>query len=249
MTRRDFLGFTIPLAAFLDDPKPRSSARRKRGRRIGPTPEDGDRLRARLEEAPLSHAERDRESPEDRRRRLAITEALEPFGDRKVEVLVDILRNSRSNRIRLGAAYGLGEVRDPKAIPALLDFACEEDSPGADSEAGTALGKIPDPAVMKAILAEIDHGPRPRLHGACNAMAWLRQREFVPQILPLLEDRRPVVQIRAIEALGSIGDPSVLPLLKKLLKDPRSDPVTRFKLTNAIAQIEAANRPRGLRKP
>jgi HEAT repeat protein len=249
MTRRDFLGFITPLIAILDEPRQKSPDRRKRPRRNGPTPEDGDRLRARLEEAPFSSGVRGKESGEDRRRRLAILEALEPFGDRKVEVLTDILRTSRSNPIRLGAAYALGEVRDPKAISALLDFACEEDSPGADSAAGMALGKIPDPAVMKAILAEIKRGPRPRLHGACNAMAWLAQREFVPQILPLLKDKRPVVQVRAIEALGSIGDTSALPVLKALLNNPKSDFVTRLKATNAIAQIEAAPRAGAPEKP
>jgi HEAT repeat protein len=248
MRRRDFLASGIPLAAISQQQKPKPRGQRGRPRRNGPTPEDGDRLRARLLEAPLLRVARDKESVEDRRRRLAIMEALEPFGDRKVAVLAEILRTSRNNVMCLGAAYALGELHDPKAIPALLDFACENSS-GADSEAGTALGKIPDQAVMNAILEEINHGPRPRLQGACNAMAWLRQRAFVPQILPLLQDKRPVVQIRAIEALGSIGDPSALPTLRTLMNNPKSDFATRYKLRNAIAQIEGAERTASLKKP
>jgi HEAT repeat protein len=196
----------------------------------------------------LLRVPRYKESDADRRRRLAIMDALEPFGVRKVEVLADILRTSRDYVMCLGAAYALGELHDTKAIPALLDFACEN-SPGADSEAGTALGKISDQAVMKAILEEINHGPRLRVHGACNARAWLRQRAFVPQILPLLQDKRPVVQIRAIEALGSIGEPAALPALRKLMNDPKSDFATRYKLRNAIAQIETAGRTSSPKKP
>src|SRR4051812_4148049 len=114
MRRRDFLGSVIPLAAMSQRQKLKPRGQRGRSRRNGPTPEDGDRLRARLAEAPLSRVKRDKESAEERRRRLALMEALEPFGDRKVEVLADILRTSRDNVMCLGAAYALGELHDPK---------------------------------------------------------------------------------------------------------------------------------------
>src|SRR4051794_34459470 len=107
MTRHDFLGFAVLIPALLDKLKPKLRAQRGRPRRDGPTPEDEDRLRARLEEAP-QRAARGARRAEDRRRKLAVMEALEPFGNRKVEVLTEILRSSPSNPIRLGAACALG---------------------------------------------------------------------------------------------------------------------------------------------
>lgn len=250
MTRRNFAILLLGFVAVRSIPVFGQQAKQKRARQNRATANDRLRLLQRLEQTPIAHDPVEKETPENKRKRLAIIAALEPFGDQKIEVLAEIIKTSRSNPVRLGAAFALGELRDPKAIPILMDFACEgpEESAGADIEAGVALSKISDRAVMKAILDEIENGSRPRLNGACNAMAWLKQREFVPDILPLIDDKRPVVQIRAIEALGSIGDPAALPALKKMFKASSTDFATRYKLRNAIGQIESAEREQSRKK-
>jgi HEAT repeat protein len=80
----------------------------------------------------------------------------------------------------------------------------------------------------------------------------MTRRDFLGTVIALSaisqQDKRPVVQIRASEALGSIGDPSALPALRKIVNDPKSDFATRYKLRNAIAQFEAAGHPASPKK-
>lgn len=96
------------------------------------------------------------------------------------------LLDQQNHRVASAAAYALGEIRDPEAVPALIS-ALNSDRPHMRRIAAHALGKIGD---KRAVLPLID--------------------VLSTQNQPL------AVQAAAISSLGRIGDPGAKDILSRL---------------------------------
>ena len=96
------------------------------------------------------------------------------------------LLDHRNHRVSSAAAYALGEIRDPEAVPGLI-FALKSDRDHMRRIAAHALGKIGD---RRAVM--------PLIELLCN------------------ETQPLAVQASAIDSLGKIGDPRAKRILTYL---------------------------------
>ncbi len=116
---------------------------------------------------------------------------------------------------RNDAARALGELGDPRAVPALCR--CLE-GPAADEKAGTqaaeALGKIGDPAAVPALCGALKHRQPWVRAEAARALERIADPAAVEPLCSALGDRETLVIWRAAEALAAIGEPAVGPLVR-----------------------------------
>ncbi|GEM_PF-4923074 len=111
------------------------------------------------------------------------------------------------------APWVLGEARDPKKIPKLIEFTKSENG-NERRLAVSALGKL---SIFKPLIFEA-----------------------VPSLIELLEDDKPQVRQYAAKAFGKIGSEDALPHLKRLLNDEK--PYVREVAIEAIKRIKNAKR-------
>jgi len=102
---------------------------------------------------------------------LQATEALVKIGSEKaVPVLVGALENEDSE-VRQLAAFGLGSLRAPAAVDALVQLLASNEPAEVQLAAATALGKIGEPAAVPEILAALARKPdRSREHALIYAL-------------------------------------------------------------------------------
>ena len=138
------------------------------------------------------------------------------------EALISILQNNgeavSDERIRevkrINAAYGLGELRDPEGISALIDALHEQDET-MKIVASNALVKIGSEAVEPLVLAVLSRPVRHFRSFAIETLGQLGDRRAVESLITLLQDTE--ISWEAASALGRIGDPKALaPLIKAL---------------------------------
>ena len=109
--------------------------------------------------------------------------------------------------VRQAAAYALGRIENPIAIPALVD-ALEDRDPEVRSAALDALSNFDrgvPAAPIRRMLGSDDAEVRQH---AVHILAEMRDRESMPAIARMVADRDPEVRQAAHWALAEIGDPS-----------------------------------------
>ena len=130
--------------------------------------------------------------------------------------LVDFLRDPDSN-LRLQAALALGDRPDPRATSALL-AALRDVDPNVRFHAIEALGRLRAADAVDALLAVAESRDFFLAFPAIDALGRIGERRVARRLVPLLEDAmlRPAVA----EALGVVGDASVVPAVVALLDQP-----------------------------
>lgn len=166
--------------------------------------------------------------------------ALGMIGDTPaVEALLKQLRvdNPLSDEGSAAAAVGLGFVRDPRALPALIN-ALRSSSHFVRSQAAEALGRLGDPHAAEALIVALRDrswtvqlaaatalGDLGNSRAAAPLRATLQQIEsFVPESAVdafMLQDVRMHIHAAAARALARIGDTPSLQLLEQLLQSDR----------------------------
>lgn len=117
--------------------------------------------------------------------------------------------NSKSKMKKHSVPWLLGEAKDPKNIPKLIEFTKSENA-NEKKLAASALGKISN--------------FKPQIY------------EAVPHLIKLLEDKRPDVRQYSAKSLGKIGSEDAISHLKQLLNDEK--PYVRKAATAAIKRIK-----------
>jgi len=118
--------------------------------------------------------------------------------------------------VRFGVVLGLSPHSTPSAIEGLIQLSMDPDDDVRDW-ATFGLGSMTDvdtPAVRQALVARLEDG-NDEIRG--EALTGLAQRRDQRVLEPLRRELtgRPV-GVLAIDAAGSLGDPSLLPLLLRL---------------------------------
>jgi HEAT repeat protein len=151
---------------------------------------------------------------------------------------------SPNGEIRAMAATTLTRLRDPRAIPALVQALASEtrvDEDSVDEALITAFGEQAIPELRKAVaepkrrmralgvlarlhdswaftrLCDDLHNPQ-RRESAILALGTLGDRRAVPALIALMSDPDPWIYDFAVEALGALKDPRALPVLLDTLK-------------------------------
>lgn len=128
------------------------------------------------------------------------------------------LLNGKKTSLYGSGAKIVGRQKYKQASPRLIQLLSDPKSSDRDSFA-EALGWIGDreaiPVLRKVLLSGDKEGP----YGSAWALGILGAKEAVPDLLTVLDGGDPKLISYALEALGSIADPTSLPKLKSFLKD------------------------------
>ncbi len=93
------------------------------------------------------------------------------------------------------------------------------------------------------------HSPDLELRqGALTALGTTYDRDLIPQIAALLDDKEASVRMRAAEVLGQLGQPSMLPRLFSLLETSTEQPVVAVAAAEALDELGDARGPLALRQ-
>lgn len=166
------------------------------------------------------------------------------LGDRAATDLLLTVVTSHLDMLAHRAALALGELREPRAVPALVDLLAEEtDFPGHRQDAACqALAMIGDPAAVPALLAAAANrrhfGSIPAARTPLEALASFDPDVVVPGLLAnlweyLQDGRGPI----AIRVLGRLGSPAAIPALTYLALADRPGQHVRRAAVRAMTHI------------
>ena len=168
----------------------------------------------------------------------------EKCGTSDIKGLIKALGYIKDEDVRTAAAGALGQIGDPRAVEPLI-AALKDEGESVRSSAARALGKIGDPRAVESLSAALKdkkwHVRKPaagaldRLawkpdRGAAGAAYWAAKGEWgkcveigAPAVEPLIAALKDEdVRMRAVEALGKIGDPAAADTLRRALGDPEA---------------------------
>jgi len=148
----------------------------------------------------------------DETRRAAAHDFLVRMGSAVVPGLVEDFEMI-AGPARLAVIRAFGEIRDPRAVPLLLDL-MQSDNPDeylyVSSFAAKALGQIGDPLAVAGLVRVLSHersGPR---RMAATVLGNLGNVNAIPALAIALKDPDPQTQIVAAKALRKIGTEDAL---------------------------------------
>lgn len=155
--------------------------------------------------------------------------ALAKIGEPAVEPLLIALKEESA--LNNEAIWALGELKDGRAIPLLLQYLRSSNN-DIRREAASALGKIGEPAIKPLIAAFKDKNIEVYF-AAVEAFAKMGATAL-PPLLDTLNSEDPIQRSGAIKALGKLGDSrAVGPLIDKF-----QDTVDWVRITAADALAE-----------
>jgi HEAT repeat protein len=149
--------------------------------------------------------------------REAVAMALGKLGDYGFSALLQALKYGSPN-VRKTAAYALGRLGEPRAVPALMQALKDKDWNGREA-AAEALGELGDKRAMPALIQALkeDWGWWVR-ESAAKALSKLGDPGRLA-LIQALKDEDENVRKAAAEALGELGDRRAVPALIQALKD------------------------------
>jgi HEAT repeat protein len=170
--------------------------------------------------------------------------ALGILGDQSsFPTLLGLLDHTDAHVRRL-AAFGLGELRDRRAVSTLMVRLQEDEEGFVKREAAGALGKIGDPQAVGSLIAALDSSFVSVRAAAARALGAIPDARSVAPLLARLGDpaEEEYVAYAAVVARGQSGDKRAIPTLE-WVRDHRvaeysPDPdVFRLAAAEAIAEI------------
>jgi len=169
--------------------------------------------------------------------REAATASLARVGGPEIRArLREILEGDDDPLVRLRAAEGLATSPLPEEIP-VFSRALNDVHPTVAAAAAAALGRTGRPAAARpALTGYLGSGRREAIEPVLRALAVLGDREALPAIRPLLDDRDGYLQVAAIDALVQLGgDPAALAPIRALLQSPK--PSVRRRAALALGEL------------
>jgi HEAT repeat protein len=159
------------------------------------------------------------------------------MGPEGVGPLLDTLRNGAPNK-QFAAVKALGEVTDPRVVPAMRD-ALKKPSPAVRIAALGILERMGDPAFFHDVERLLgDENPSVRgaaVEAATRCGAARAAARAVPSLLKSLKDTSWEVRKATADALGFLGEGSCVESLCELVFDPDRD--VRESVISALAKI------------
>ena len=159
----------------------------------------------------------------------------------RIEDVEQSLNHDRSYRMRVSAALVLGELRQPRSVPALLR-ALSDSQPAVRATAAQALGRIGEPSAGDA-LARAEHDPSPMVRRmASEARKGLRPPAIAPAAGARAADAHPPRRPRPAFEVKAMGDRShhAGPALRQRMREVLTNelrPVGDLALTDEVPSI------------
>ena len=142
------------------------------------------------------------------------------------------------------AAKALGEIKDPRAVEALIDaLKIEYGKEVLRNEAIEALVKIGPPAVEPLISLLGDEREDVRIH-AVKALGWIKDSRAVDPLIQALNDDNYYLRREAAHSLGEIGDERAVEPLRALMNKKDEDPDIQDVAKRALESMKAKGVPK-----
>ncbi|MCK9418154.1 MAG: HEAT repeat domain-containing protein [Nitrospirae bacterium] len=149
--------------------------------------------------------------------RNSAIEALAQIGGPALEALLPALATPDPD-VRKFIVDILGDTRDPRAVPALIDRLVEDVDENIRVAAAEALGKIRDPRAVDALLACLNRHNQGWLdYAAAEALGEIGEQRALGTLLAALD--RSNLREPILEALGKIGNVNTIDPLVASLAD------------------------------
>jgi HEAT repeat protein len=141
---------------------------------------------------------------------------------RSVEPLIEVMRNTREEDrdVRMAASRALGRIRDPRALPALVEALGMQESwlPARVAEVILQFGEMSFDTLAKELASSRDANTRA---WAAEILGQLGSPKAINALLHSLGDINDQVRARAAGALGKLRDRQSVPqLIHLMLSDP-----------------------------
>jgi HEAT repeat protein len=147
--------------------------------------------------------------------------------------IIELLLTDKDIQARQQAASSLSYMMDQSAGPALVK-ALKDEAPGVRYAAANTLGAIHYAQAEEPLISLLaDDGMR---RVAISALGQLQSKKAGPAIFKALSDKDQYTRLEAVRALGSIGDLSAVPELKKRL-DKAEIPSVRVEAALSLAKM------------
>jgi len=146
------------------------------------------------------------------------------------DTLLDFLK-SPDHELRQYAALSLGEIGDPRAVPALIDALYDKDM-NVRFHAIEALGKMKATEAVEPITGIVETRDFFLAFPAIDALVSIGDGHIAPRLVPLLEDEMLVSP--ALDALGALGGEDVISSIVSLLNSGSGDAAS---IVRAIVSI------------
>ncbi len=140
--------------------------------------------------------------------------------------------------VRTYVALALGQIGDPRAVPALT-AALEDADANVRFHAAEALGRIGDRRATGPLVDAATSGDFSLAFAALDALALIGDPAAAPRLVPLLDD--PLLQDAIVGALGRLGGDEHVAPLAALLDSPGTEVMV---VVDALAALHA-RRERG----
>jgi HEAT repeat protein len=153
--------------------------------------------------------------------------------DFNIRILAD---QSLAATVRSGAASFLGNSKDPRAVPSLINALNDEDT-GVRREAVMALGEMKDSRAVPFLINALRDKDKGIRFEAAKALGKFNDPRAIGAVEPLIQDlgsKDENIQSSATYALVQIGKPAVEPLIKAL---KNSDKTIRREAALALGGI------------
>jgi HEAT repeat protein len=146
-------------------------------------------------------------------------EVIVGFGSKAVLRLSSLISDTRWYVQRRGARL-LGRIGSADAVP-LLQPLLRQSDPRVAREAVSSLGVIPDPAAARAIHTVLRAATGAVRRAVIEALVAEKDPRVVPMLIRILEESQPLgrdhdVALETIEALGTVGTDTSVPILVSL---------------------------------
>jgi hypothetical protein len=196
-------------------------------------------------------------------------QALGSLGHEGINRLILALKD-KDRDVRLGIIEALSGIRDPRAVPPLIEL-LNDTSSEVRWETTIALGEIGGPDVISPLKNALRDPDKYVRYGAASALLktgwnpvsdeerafyyvgmqeWQKVKDCGPAAISalslVLQDQDSSVRMEAIEVLGLIGDKKAIPALMQSLRDGNADVRWKAVLASPKCGISIMHLPRGL---
>jgi HEAT repeat protein len=173
-------------------------------------------------------------------------EELAPAANNQATVHLHAALHDEDEIIRVAAATVLGRLRDISSVAALLPAALEDESSSVRREAQSALVKIGEATVVKALEDFLTSKNVAAACSAANLLGQFKDRSSAGPLINALGNQDRKVRAAAAKALGMLAvDAAVEPLIARL---DDSDYHVKQEVLNALTKIGGQSTIIALRK-
>jgi HEAT repeat protein len=203
-----------------------------------------ERRRGRMQQESLWQLQQQLQSANAQTRRHAAEKLGQLKDGRAVEaLLVALTKGERDRLVQEAVAKALVEIRDPRAVPALIDALQHHQDEFVRVFAVWILGKLAGAQVIDVLVKALQEGRgvdgmgvRQTAAGALGEIGDPRAVE--PLIAALMRADKWEVHWSIVEALGKIGGPQAIEALERVLNDNHMDVGVREEASRALEEAQ-----------